>query len=253
MMRRLIGLMLLCWLLPVTVQAQSGRSDLNLVIAMDCSWSVNASEYALQAGGVAAAFSDPEIMSAIADGYYGRISVMVLHWSTAGTQKVALPWTVIANPGDAITFANRAARMSRQTVNGGTSISGALRFGQNAFKHAPLRADRLVIDVIADGENNDGNRVEDVRDQIIRLGTTINALAVVNEVGYLHYYLRNRVIGGPGAFVERAKDYMDFKRAFRKKLLREIKGELVTRRDAETEERQGFYQYHRSGLPDSAT
>ncbi len=188
MMPRLLGLLMLFWLLPVQSHAQSGRADLNLVIAMDCSWSVNASEYALQAGGVAAAFSDPEIVKAIAEGYHGRISVMVLHWSTSGTQKVALPWTIVATPGDAIRFANKAARMSRKTVNGGTSISGALRFAQNAFKNAPLRADRVVIDVIADGENNDGNRVEDVRDQLIRRGTTINALAVINEVSYLHYY-----------------------------------------------------------------
>ena len=93
-----------------------------------------------------------------------------------------------------------------------------------------MRADRRVIDVIADGENNDGNRVEDRRDAVVREGTTINALAVINEVSYLHHYLRNRVIGGPGAFVERAKDYFDFERAFKKKLLREIKGNLVTLR-----------------------
>ena len=197
---------------------------------MDCSWSVNASEYALQAGGVAAAFSDPAIIAAIADGHHGRINVLVVHWSTSGTQKIAMPWTTIATPGDAIRFANAAARMSRKTVNGGTSISGALQFSQNAFKTVPMRADRRVIDVIADGENNDGNRVEDMRDAVVRQGTTINALAVINEVSYLHYYLRNRVIGGPGAFVERAGDYFDFERAFKKKLMREIKGNLVTQR-----------------------
>jgi hypothetical protein len=229
-MSRIALVLVLAWLLPTISHAQSERADLSLVIAMDCSWSVNGSEYALQAGGLAAAFSDPEIVSAIADGHYGKISVLVIHWSTSETQNIAIPWSIIATPTDAIRFANRAARMGRQTVNGGTSISGALQFSQNAFVSAPLKADRLIIDVIADGENNDGNRVEDTRDQIVRLGTTINALAVVNEVGYLHYYLRNRVIGGAGAFVERADDYFDFKRAFKKKLLREIKGELVTRK-----------------------
>lgn len=213
--------------------AQTKRADLNLVIAMDCSWSVNVSEYALQAGGIASAFSDPEIISTIADGYHGRISVLIIHWSTSSTQKIAIPWTVIETPSDAIRFANKAAAMGRETVNGGTSISGALEFGQNSFAAAPVRADRLVIDIIADGENNDGNRVENTRDSIIARGTTINALAVINEVSYLHYYLRNRVIGGPGAFVERAADYIDFKRAFRKKLLREIKGELVTRQQSD--------------------
>lgn len=229
----IVALLLMLW--PVLADGQSRRADLNLVIAMDCSWSVNSGEYALQAAGIAAAFSDPLIITAISQGYHGRISVMVIHWSTSGTQKVAIPWTILETTDDAIRIANRAAAMQRQTVSGGTSISGALKFGQNAFKIAPLRADRRVIDVIADGENNDGNRVETVRDTIVRRGSTINGLAVVNEVSYLHHYLRNRVIGGAGAFVERADDYLDFKRAFRKKLLREIKGELVTRRNLQSE------------------
>ena len=229
-MFRLATTMVSLWLLLAVSHAQTQRADLNLVIAMDCSWSVNASEFALQAGGIAAAFSDPEIVSAIADGHHGRINVLVVQWSTSGTQNIAMPWTTIATLGDAIRLANRAARMSRQTVNGGTSISGALQFSQNAFQTVPMRADRRVIDVIADGENNDGNRVEDMRDDVVGQGTTINALAVINEVSYLHYYLRNRVIGGPGAFVERAVDYFDFEWAFKRKLLREIKGNLVTQR-----------------------
>jgi hypothetical protein len=233
-MARLTVAIVCLWLLSTVSHAQTQRADLNLVIAMDCSWSVNASEFALQAGGIAAAFSDPQILSAIADGHHGRINVLVVQWSTSGTQQIAMPWTTIAMPGDAIRFANLAARMSRRTVNGGTSISGALQFSQNAFDSEPMRADRRVIDVIADGENNDGNRVEDMRDTVVKQGTTINALAVINEVSYLHFYLRNRVIGGPGAFVERAGDYFDFERAFKKKLLREIKGNLVTQRNGGT-------------------
>ncbi len=228
---RIAVLLLLLLLWPIQAWGQSNRADLNLVIAMDCSWSVNSGEYALQAAGISAAFADPQIIAAIAQGYHGRISVMVIHWSTFGTQKVAIPWTSLESASDAIRFANRAAAMQRQTVSGGTSISGALQFAQNSFKAASLAADRHVIDIIADGENNDGNRVETMRDAIVRTGTTINGLAVVNEVSYLHHYLRNRVIGGAGAFVEQADDYTDFQRAFRKKLLREIKGELVTRQD----------------------
>ncbi len=230
-MVRLLCILVLLWLVPHHAVAQTKRSDLNLVIAMDCSWSVNSGEYALQAGGIAATFSDPEILETIRAGFRGRISVMIVHWSTWGTQRIAVPWHVIETRADAIDYARKAALMERQTVQGGTSISGALRFSQNAFKTVPLFGDRQVIDVIADGENNDGNRVENIRDQIIGLGTTINALAVMNEVSYLHHYLRNRVIGGAGAFVEKALNYRDFQRAFKKKLLREIKGELLTRRN----------------------
>jgi len=214
-------------LMRESAQAQPAGVDMNLVIAMDCSWSVNSAEYALQVGGVAAAFADPQVVAAITANPRGRISVVVIHWSTSGNQKIALPWFTIANADDALRFANAVASMQRQTANGGTSIAGALRFAQNTFTSAPTPADRYVIDVIADGENNNGDRIEFVRDAVVRLGTTINALAVANEVSYLHYYLRNRVIGGAGAFVEKAFDYRDFKRAFRKKLLREIKGNPV--------------------------
>ncbi len=227
-MLRFAILLLALLLAAPSAKAQGSRADLNLIIAMDCSWSVSDAEYALQVGGVAAAFSDPEIISAIENNLRGRVSILIVHWSTSGTQKIAHPWATISNAGEAVAFAARVAGMQRQTAKGGTSIAGALLFSQNAFEYAPSRADRDIIDVIADGENNNGDRIEAVRDMVVRQGTTINALAVVNEVSYLHHYLRNRVIGGSGAFVERALDYKDFKRAFRKKLLREIKGELVT-------------------------
>lgn len=208
--------------------AQTQRNDLNLVIAMDCSWSVDAAEYALQLAGVAAAFSDPEVIAAIENNHRGSIGVTIVHWSTVRIQKVALPWTRVSGPRDSIALANKVAGLKRLTRHGGTSISAALRFGRDLLEDAPFPADRYVVDVIADGENNVGDRIEDVRDEVVAQGVTINALGIVNVVGYLHHYLRNRVIGGPGAFVEKAEDYEDFKRAFRKKLLREIKGDPLT-------------------------
>ncbi len=229
MMRWLATAICFAWLACTSVAAQSKRADLNLVIAMDCSWSVDDAEFALQLGGVSAAFSDPEVIAAIKGNLRGRIAVTITHWSTSGIQKVALPWTVIENEQDAIAVASQTASMRRLTRHGGTSIAGALRSGQQLLLSAPIPADRYIIDVIADGENNNGDRIESVRDEVVGQGTTVNALAVVNVVGYLHHYLRNRVIGGPGAFVEKALDYEDFKRAFRNKLLREIKGERFTR------------------------
>jgi len=220
--------MLLCFLFAGPSHAQSSRADLNLVIAMDCSWSVNSAEFALQLGGISSAFADPIIIKAIEEGRHGRINVLLVQWSETSRQIAALPWTTIFDGSSAISYANRVASSKRLMADGGTSIVGALQFSQNAFSSAPLLADRSVIDVIADGENNQGGRVENKRDQIVALDTTINALAVVNEVGYLHHYLRNRVIGGHGSFVERAADYRDFKRAFLRKLLREIQGPLFS-------------------------
>ena len=204
------------------------RNDVNLVIALDSSWSVSGSEFALQLGGISTVFSEPQIIAAIGDGTRGQIGVTITQWSTKHSQKIAVPWTQIKSVEDAIRLANRVARLERLTVEGGTSISGALQHGQALLNTAPFRADRHIIDVVADGENNNGERVETARNALIRLGTTINGLAIVNERSWLHHYLRNRVIGGPGAFVERAADYQDFVHAFRRKLLREIKGDNLT-------------------------
>ncbi len=228
MMFRLVSTVLFLWVTLATGSAQTQRTDLNLVIAMDCSWSVDDAEFALQLGGVSAALSDPEVIAAIKGNLRGRVAITIIHWSTSGIQKVALPWTVIESEQDAISVAARTASMRRLTRHGGTSIAGALRFGQRLLLSAPIPSDRYIIDVIADGENNNGDRIETVRDEVVGQGTTVNALAVINVVGYLHHYLRNRVIGGPGAFVEKALDYQDFRRAFRKKLLREIRGEPIT-------------------------
>jgi len=62
------------------------RNDVNIVIAMDCSWSVNSNEYRLQIAGIAAAFSDPEVLTAIRNGNYGRIGVILTQWSTRQSQ-----------------------------------------------------------------------------------------------------------------------------------------------------------------------
>ena len=228
MIARLLAAFALVWLFAGACFAQTQRTDLNLVIAMDCSWSVDDTEFALQLGGVSAALSDPEVIASIKGNLRGRIAITIIHWSTSGIQKVALPWTVISGESDAVAVARATASLRRQTRHGGTSIAGALRFGQNLLLTAPFPADRYIIDVIADGENNNGDRIERVRDEIVAQGTTINALGIINVVGYLHHYLRNRVIGGSGAFVEKALDYQDFRRAFRKKLLREIRGEQIT-------------------------
>lgn len=234
-MSKAVSVLAICFALQfyALAAAVAQRVDLNLVVAVDCSWSVNEAEFKLQQGGLATAFSDPAVIEAIKSNPRGAISVSVIHWSTEKTQINVLKWTKIDSTQSALTFANQILETRRATAKGGTSISGALQASQSLLETAPFRADRHVIDIIADGENNTGRRVERARDDVILRGTVINALAVINEVSYLHHYLHNRVIGGPGAFVERADEYQDFARAFRKKLLREIKGQQFSQKGPE--------------------
>jgi hypothetical protein len=208
---------------PLQAQ-QLTNVDMNLVLAIDCSSSGDSGEYALQMAGMAAAFIDPEIVQAIQDGPHGAISVTVVQWSHPDSQIIVVPWTRIANDADVLALASQIVKTKRQTSEGATSISGMLKFGERLIRSSPFRATRNVIDIVADGENNNGERVEWVRDRVNANGITINGLAILNEVSYLFYYMQNRVIGGNSAFVEQAADYTDFARAIRRKLMREIEG-----------------------------
>lgn len=216
------------FLIWVSLANSAPRNDVNIVIAMDCSWSVNSSEYTLQIAGIAAAFSDPEVLTAIRNGNHGQVGVVLTQWSTRNSQIISVPWTQILTPSDGMNFATKVIHSRRQTLDGGTSISGALLHARRLLKNEPVNSDRQIVDVISDGENNNGERVESVRDLLVAQGITINGLAILNEIHWLQHYLRNRVIGGLGSFVEEATDYDDFIHAFKRKLLREIKGELIT-------------------------
>lgn len=209
----------------VAPQAQQApRVDINLVLAIDCSYSVNPQEYALQMAGMASAISDPAIVRAIENGVHGAIAVTVVQWSHKYSQVVVVPWMRIASQRQARLLAAAIARAQRQTAKGATSISGMLDFGQTLIRTAPFISQRNIIDVVADGKNNSGDPVEGMRDRLNANGITINGLAILNEETRLDHYMRSRVIGGNFAFVEQTANYEDFARAIHRKLLREIQG-----------------------------
>lgn len=206
-------------------QAASGPTDLALVLAIDCSYSVDDREYRLQLDGLAAAFRSPEIQSAIAQGPSGRITVTVMLWSSVKHQRVVVPWTEIAGPRDAQAFASAVERAPRAIPVGGTSISQAVLFADRLFRSGPRQATRRVIDVSSDGRNNSGSAAPLARDQVTAQGVTINALVVPSpEWTVLDKWFERNVIGGPYHFVIVADTYDDYAEAIYRKLLREITG-----------------------------
>jgi hypothetical protein len=214
--------MALLW--PVSpAKAQNSNVDLALVLAVDCSFSVDAVEFRLQMKGLGRAFLRPEIKKAIRAGYHQRIAVTVMQWSDEGNQMVVLPWTVVSGDADAEEVGNVLLTMPRRLAEGGTSISTALIYGQALFDTAP-KAERRVIDVSSDGRNNIGPPVEPARDRVVAAGTTINALAILNEWPTLDVYFAEQVAGGEGHFVIPANDYEAYADAIYRKLLKEITG-----------------------------
>jgi hypothetical protein len=227
-----------CWLagllvafaliLPVPAgRAQDYDVDLALILAIDCSFSVDTREFALQMEGIGRAFMREEVKKAIAQGQRQRIAVAVVQWSDERNQIVSLPWTMVSGDADADELGKLLMNMPRQLTEGGTSISAALGFSAPLFAAAPS-AERQVIDVSTDGRNNSGPPVSPMRDRLVAQGITINGLTILNEWPTLDTYFENNVAGGVGFFVIPANDYEDYGEAMFRKLLREITGPGIT-------------------------
>jgi hypothetical protein len=206
--------------------------DLELVLAVDVSRSMDMQELALQRDGYVAAFRHPQVIEAITGGGYGRIAVAFVEWAGPGYQTVVVPWTVVSNAAEAGAFADRLndAPILRET---GTSISGSLFFAARQFDQSIAHGVRRVIDVSGDGPNNMGLPVAPSRNEVVSDGITINGLPImlkpVNTFGgfniqNLDIYYEDCVIGGPGAFVVTVRDVRDFESAIRRKLVLEIAG-----------------------------
>ena len=208
------------WIKPA--QAQVGTVDLALVLAIDCSYSVDEVEYNLQIGGLADAFRSNDVISAIKSGPVGAVSIAVVQWSSHDSQSTVVSWSHLGSVREIHSFADKLAAMPRLTDDGATAMAAAITFSAALHNANPYFAARRVIDVSADGRNNNGPNIGGARDRAIAQGITINGLAIVLEDTTLDKYFSRDVIGGPGAFVEEANDYADYARAIKRKLVKEI-------------------------------
>ena len=196
--------------------------DLALLLAVDCSYSIGGREFRLQLDGLAAAFRDPEIQAAVVAGPEAAIAVAVMEWSSGASQLLVVPWTRIDGAATALALADAIASAPRRTAEGATSLGGALQGGLRLHAACPFAPHRRVIDVSGDGRHNEGPPLAGARAAALEAGLTVNGLAITREVPTLDRYFAARLIGGPGAFVERTDDYAGFAAAIRRKLLREL-------------------------------
>lgn len=201
--------------------------DLALVLAIDVSESVNQQEYRMQVEGLAEAFRAPEVSAAIRNGPHGAIAVSVVLWAGSFDQRVALPWTRIAGADSAHDLAVTLDSLPRLGTRGATAIGAALLYSARQFNRLPMNADRLVIDVSGDGRSNTGPALDPARQHLASQGITVNGLAIETDYDWLGVYFDLRVKTGFGAFVEVAHNFEDYRRAIRRKLLREIRPPLI--------------------------
>ncbi len=218
------------WAAPAVAEQEV---DLELVLAVDISLSMDEDELELQREGYANAFRDPEVLKAIRSGGYGRIAVTYLEWAGVASTNLIIDWAVIDGPRSAEQFAAalEAAPLNRRRR---TSISNGLETAAKLFEDNGVFGLRRVIDVSGDGPNNQGERVDIMRDRLVSQGIIINGLPLLlnrGRTGFfdipnLDEYYTDCVIGGTGAFVLPVRDIKRFGAAIRQKLVLEIAGRV---------------------------
>lgn len=202
--------------------------DLELVLAVDVSFSMDPEEQALQRQGYVDAFRSPEVLAAIRNGPVGRIAVTYVEWGGKPFQIV--PWTLIDGPASANAFAEKLGSIPLRRISF-TSITEALLFGARLFRANDFNGLRRVIDVSGDGPNNSGAPVPLARNVLVADGIVIDGLPIMlAEKAFpdLDAYYESCVIGGSGAFAVYVTSAADFSQAIRQKLVLEITGDKLT-------------------------
>jgi hypothetical protein len=205
--------------------------DLELILAVDVSYSMDPDEQALQREGYILGLTSPEFLSALKQGAHGRIAITYFEWAGIADQKVVVPWRIIDGGATAKAFTDEmAAAPYRRAYR--TSISGALLYASPLFDANPFHGLRRTVDVSGDGVNNQGPPVTTIRDELLAKTVTINGLPIMlkrpmaasMDIENLDVYYEDCVIGGPGAFVVPIKEREHFKDATRTKLVLEVAG-----------------------------
>lgn len=224
-MRCLLAVLFLGLSLVLESRAAKDVVDLELVLAVDASGSVNDQEYALQLSGIARGFRDPAVKKAIRSGPAKRIAVNLLVWAEPQVPKDTTGWFIIASAAEADRFADMIETFPRRQT-GATAIGEGIASALRSLEANGIEAPREVVDVSGDGRESVAREftvlVDQARAMALSRGVVVNGLAIQNEVGDLADYYRQNVQAGPESFVLAAKDYDDFAEAMRMKLLREI-------------------------------
>ncbi|MES2031707.1 MAG: DUF1194 domain-containing protein [Pseudomonadota bacterium] len=205
--------------------------DVELVLAVDVSYSMDMDELAIQREGYAQAIVSKEFLAALKSGPTGKIAVTYFEWAASNDQKVIIPWRVIDGPESADAVASEIMKTPIRRASR-TSISGAINFAMPLFDANELHGLRRVIDISGDGPNNNGGPVTIARDEAVGKGIVINGLPIMaKELSYstmdienLDLYYEDCVIGGAGSFVVPIKERDKFKEAIRIKLVMEVAG-----------------------------
>lgn len=215
------------WATPVAAQCRQA-----LALALDVSGSVDGGEYRLQLDGLATALIAPDVQRAILARPGNPVYLAVYEWSGPQYQRLLLDWTEIVDRQTLTGVSTHLAGLVRRPAPPGTALGNAMRYGADLLLAGP-ECRKRTLDISGDGKSNFGPHPRDIRLALLRSELTVNALVIgvdapttgdarQIEIGELSAYFRAWVVTGPGAFVETALGFEDYRAAMTRKLLREL-------------------------------
>ena len=232
MIVRYLQLILMVLFLPTSPVNAKTPVDIELVLAVDTSLSMDIDELKLQREGYAQALEHRAVTSALVSGKLGRVAIMIFEWGGAGRERVLIEWTLVESHEDAAAI---AAKLRMAPIQGmrGTSISGAMTSADIWIAANDFEGTRKVIDISGDGPNNRGRAVNEVRDEIAAKGIEINGLPFMFKqpdglysIPDLDIYYEDCVIAGDMAFVIPIYEIERLIVSIRQKLVLEVSGQM---------------------------
>lgn len=212
----------LCLLATPALAQERIPVAIELVLALDSSASVDRAEFQLQLDGLALAFRDPDVLRAVENLKPMGAAIAVLQWGAPGETRIVLPFTHIESARDAKAYGFRIGLIRRWMRASSTSIANAIGDSQALIEANEFDGLRRVIDVSGDGPNNSFLDLEEARQRAHGAGIVVNGLPIMADEPTLEEYYREHVIIGAFSFAEPARDFEDYSRAIREKLLREL-------------------------------
>lgn len=205
--------------------------DVELVLAVDISQSMDTEEQELQRAGYVSALTSKEFLDGVAAGPIGRVAITYMEWGGVDEHFVVAEWDVIDGHDSAAHFAEQIETAPLRQVQR-TSIASALQKSVQLIDSNKYQGLRRVIDISGDGPNNQGGSVTEMRDRMLASGVTINGLPLMMKSNRntwqamlnLDHYYEDCVIGGPGSFSIPVRTKAEFADAIRMKLMLEIAG-----------------------------
>lgn len=162
--------------------------DVCLVLMLDSSSAISATDWQIQAAATSAAIRHPDAVGRMTAGPNGRTAVFVWEWSNAVAFMV--PWTVIEGPADADRAAGAIDKHQRYG-HGTADLKHALAMAKDALLAARtlgIECESSVVDVSGGGDSAVSGDAHEEIAALTEKGAQVNAIVVGGEAAVRDFY-----------------------------------------------------------------